>query len=84
MYLTNVRRHIHIPRGPTLVRAAAQRYIRSQKTRSKCRRCSTVLEGYGCAGLSFQKGTFCMKKYIAKQIFQKKGGPSERNFFLQL
>ena len=50
--MTDIRRHSHIPRGPTFVRDAAQRYIGSQKTRSKCRRCFTVLERYGCAGLS--------------------------------
>ena len=52
--VTDIRRHSHIPRGPTFVRDAAQRYIGSQKTRSKCRRCFTVLERYGCAGLSVQ------------------------------
>ena len=52
--LTDIRRHNHIPRGPTFVRDAAQRYIGSQKTRSKCRRCFTVLERYGCAGCLFR------------------------------
>ena len=52
--VTDIRRYNHISRGPTFVRDAAQRYIGSQKTRSKCRRCFTVLERYGCAGLSVQ------------------------------
>ena len=52
--VTDIRRYNHISRGPTFVRDAAQRYIGLQKTRSKCRRCFTVLERYGCAGLSVQ------------------------------
>ena len=50
--MTDIRRHHHISRGPTFVRDAAQRYIGLQKTQSKCRRCFTVLERYGGAGLS--------------------------------
>ena len=79
--MSNVRRHICIPRGPTRVRAAAQRYIGSQKTRSKCRRCSTVLEGHRCAGLSFQKWFFCIETPYSKDRLQPKGRTSGQNFF---
>ena len=55
--MQNIRSHNGIPRRPALARAATQRYIGSQKTRSKNRRCSTVFEVQIGSYFSLRKNT---------------------------
>ena len=56
--MQNIRSHNGIPRRPALARAATQRYIGAQKTRSKDRRCSTVFEGHHCGCSFLQIGSY--------------------------
>ena len=74
--MQNIRSHNGIPRRPALARAATQRYIGAQKTRSKDRRCSTVFEGHHCGCSFLQIGS-----YFSLHLIFSKTSDQNSSFF---